>query len=173
MLFLATLVILVSGLFALFLSSVIRKDSGVPTGHVIYTDTGGWKRNDRSLFSSIHRVTGKPDYLVQTQSGIIPVEVKSGFAPKIPRDGHVLQLAAYCLLVEECMGFRPSHGIITYDDLQFKIEYTDSLQTKIIKTLKEMRQAGCKPNGPHRNHSEIQRCSMCGVRAECTEIIKS
>ena len=32
---------------------------------VVYTDTGGWSRVERPLFSSGLQLTGKPDYLVQ------------------------------------------------------------------------------------------------------------
>jgi CRISPR-associated exonuclease Cas4 len=150
-------------------SSRLQQNSGLPHGRVIYSDTGAWQRNDQSLFSSVHRITGKPDYLVRDNKDIIPVEVKSGNAPVAPRHGHVLQLAAYCLLVEECLGTRPKFGIIKYADREFVVDYTPSLEHKLLCVVGEMREGAMLAEGPHRNHSEIQRCRRCGVRDACTE----
>jgi len=84
----------------------LRRHSGLPAGQVIYSDTGAWRRNDRTLFAPAYQLIGKPDYLVRRGDEITPVEVKSGRAPRRPWEGHVLQLAAYCLLVEEALGAR-------------------------------------------------------------------
>ena len=53
------------------------------------------------LYASGANLAGKPDYLVRRWRYVLPVEVKSGPAPAEPYRSHVLQLAAYCLLVEE------------------------------------------------------------------------
>lgn len=72
---------------------------------------------------------------------ITPVEVKSGRAPRRPWDSHVLQLAAYCLLVEEALGARVTQGILCYSDKQFVIPYTPALKSALLNTLTEMRNA--------------------------------
>jgi CRISPR-associated exonuclease Cas4 len=146
----------------------LRKASGLPEGRVIYSDAGAWQRNEQSLFSRNHQLVGKPDYLVQTPKGIVPVEVKSGAAPAQPREGHVLQLAAYCLLVEEQMGQRVPHGIIKYADKQFAVDYTPALKAELLYVMGEMRTARTN-GGARRDHGEPRKCAACGLRDECDE----
>lgn len=151
------------------LSRRIRTSTGLPAGKIIYTDTGAWRRNEQSLYSERHHLAGKPDYLVRQAGQIIPVEVKSGNTPAAPHEGHVLQLAAYCLLVEETLGQRPRMGIIQYTDRQFEVPYTDALKQKLLGVLNTMRQAMDAPDGPHRSHAEPRRCRRCGLRENCGE----
>jgi len=150
-------------------SSRLKTQSGMPHGRIIYSDTGAWQRNGQSFFSRIHHVSGKPDYLVRNGKSIVPVEMKSGRAPVSPRRGHVLQLAAYCLLVEENLGVRPIHGIIKYAEKEFTIDYTLNLEQELLATLEEMRKCDELEDGPHRSHSETNRCLRCGVRDACNE----
>ncbi|HEY3288930.1 MAG TPA: Dna2/Cas4 domain-containing protein [Anaerolineae bacterium] len=151
------------------LSLRLAKRSGLPPGKVIYSDTGAWQRNWQSLFSQVYRIVGKPDYLVRSKHAIIPVEFKSGLAPTAPHLGHVLQLAAYCLLVEECLKIRPTHGIIKYDNREFEIAYTSDLEQSLVRVVSEMRAGARLTDGPHRSHNEISRCKRCGVRDGCSE----
>jgi CRISPR-associated exonuclease Cas4 len=146
----------------------LRKQSGLPEGRVIYSDAGAWQRNEQALFSRAHQLAGKPDYLVQTAQGIVPVEVKSSAAPAHPREGHVLQLAAYCLLVEEQLGQRVPHGIIQYADKQFAIDYTPALRTELLRVMGEMRVAQAHSTA-HRDHNEPRKCAACGLRDVCDE----
>lgn len=146
----------------------LRKASGLPEGRVIYSDAGAWQRNEQSLFSRQHQLVGKPDYLVKTPKGIVPVEVKSGAAPAQPREGHMLQLAAYCLLVEEQLGERVPHGIIKYADKQFAIDYTPALKAELLRVMSEMRTARAG-GGTHRDHHEPRKCAACGLRDACDE----
>lgn len=44
------------------------------------------------------------------------------------RDSEVLQLAAYCLLVEETQGQRPAHGLTRYQNQTFAVDYTSHLR---------------------------------------------
>jgi CRISPR-associated exonuclease Cas4 len=147
----------------------LRQRSRLPEGEVIYSDTGAWQRNERSFYSAHYGVTGKPDYLVRQQKGIVPVELKSSAAPAAPREGHVMQLAVYCLLVEENLGQRPAYGIIQYADRNFRVDYTDELRRRLLDTLDEMHAAMDLPDGPQRSHQSPRRCSSCGVRDACDE----
>ncbi|HVN14404.1 MAG TPA: PD-(D/E)XK nuclease family protein, partial [Anaerolineales bacterium] len=110
------------GIIFLLQSNRQRGETGLPSGRVIYTDTRGWGKLERPLYDQALGLTGKPDYLVQQNGQIIPVEVKSGRAPEAPYDSHIYQLAAYCLLVEKNYGKRPSHGIIHYTDRDFAVD---------------------------------------------------
>jgi CRISPR-associated exonuclease Cas4 len=160
--------LLVSGLLLLWLARQGMARSGLPQGRVVYSDTGGWKRPERPLYSNEFLLTGKPDYLVVDGNDVIPVEVKSGRAPAQPYPSHVLQLAAYCLLVEEHYRQRPPYGIIKYRDSAFEVDYTPELEQKLLSTLDDMRGDLSEGDAP-RNHDEAQRCRVCGYRQHCDE----
>jgi CRISPR-associated exonuclease Cas4 len=160
--------LLVLGLLLLWVAQRGRAHSGLPQGRVVYSDTGGWDRLDRPLFSREFQLTGKPDYLVADGADIIPVEVKSGRAPAQPYGSHVLQLAAYCLLVEECYGRQPPYGIIKYDDHAFEVDYTPELEEELLEILEDMRTDLAEGDAP-RNHEDVRRCRACGYREKCDE----
>lgn len=145
-----------------------RRRSGLPRGHVIYADTGAWDRVERPLFSGRHRLTGKPDYLLAGNGEIVPVEVKSGTAPAQPYPSHMLQLAAYCLLVEEAYCVRPSYGIIRYPDQTFAVDFTPELEDWLLTTLNEMRQ-DAKADDVPRSHDNPAQCAACGYRPFCNQ----
>jgi CRISPR-associated exonuclease Cas4 len=123
---------------------------------------------DRPLFSRAFQLTGKPDYLVTNGADVIPVEVKSGRAPAQPYESHILQLAAYCLLVEECYGRQPPHGIVKYGDRTFEVDYTPELEEELLETLEDMRADLVAGNAP-RSHDDARRCRACGYRERCDE----
>ncbi len=112
---------------------------------------------------------GKPDYLIRTGRHVIPVEVKGGPAPEQARPGHVLQLGAYCLLVEERFGARPPYGIIRYNDKSLKIPFERSLEQTVLATLARMRADAARTGGARRDHADAHRCAACGVRDDCEE----
>jgi len=161
-------VLLGLGLLLLWLGRRGRASSGLPQGRVLYTDTGGWNRLDRPLFSRELLLTGKPDYLVADEADIIPIEVKSSHAPAQPYASHTLQLAAYCLLVEECYGRRPPYGIIKYANRAFEVDYTAELEDELLATLECMR-ADLSDGDAPRSHDEPGRCRACGHREQCEQ----
>ncbi len=156
-------------LLLLFRSRRLRQTTGLPVGKVIYNDTGVWHPNIETLYSRELRLAGRPDYLVQRPNGmVIPVEVKSSRAPEEPWEGHILQLAAYCLLVEEMFGKRPSHGILQYKDHAFAIDYTPDLEADLLDLLEEMR-VTLAEDDPARDHNDWRRCARCGVNHKCLQ----
>ena len=161
-------VLLGLGLLMLWLSRRGRARSGLPQGRVVYTDTGGWGRLERPLFSHALRLTGKPDYLVADGADVIPVEVKSSRAPVQPYPSHISQLAAYCLLVEQCYGRRPAYGIVKYADRTFEVDYTPELEDELLATLDQMRADLADGDAP-RSHDEPRRCRACGYRSQCND----
>jgi len=149
----------------------LRKDSGLPSGKVIYTDNETWFPNGESLHSSKFRLVGRPDYLVQQRSGeIIPVEVKSRMAPINPWQGHILQLAAYCLLVDETYGRRPSYGIVQYKDRAFAVDYSKELENSLLDLLADMRH-DYQVSNLDRDHNDVRRCKSCGFREKCNQTL--
>ena len=140
----------------------------MPVGRVTYVDTGAWDRCERPLFSSRHRLTGRPDYLVQTVDGLIPVEVKSGAAPEQPYAAHILQLAAYCLLVEEQEGRAPAYGILKYGDRSFEVDYTPNLRAQLLHSIESIRR-DLSSGDVARSHNQSARCRGCGHRHQCDQ----
>jgi len=141
---------------------------GLPGGRVIYTDTRGWNKLEKPLFYAALELTGKPDYLVEQNGKIIPVEVKSGRAPEAPYDSHIYQLASYCLLVEKTYHKRPPYGIIHYDDKNFSVEYTHELEQSLLELLTEMKRDGMKKEVA-RSHEQASRCKRCGFKSVCDQ----
>lgn len=142
-----------------------RKEYGIPAGKVVYTDLD---RPARPLFSKKFLISGKPDYIVEDErtKTLIPVEVKSGNAKK-PHWGHVLQLAAYCLLIEEAYSVRVPYGILVYaDGKQHKVKFEDALRSEVISKADEMRR--CLKQGRVAKVNRFKgRCISCSVRGDC------
>jgi CRISPR-associated exonuclease Cas4 len=164
----AAILLLCAAIIILWLSSRQRRDAGLPGGQVLYRDTGGGTTVEKPLYDPISGLTGKPDYLVQEEGMIIPVEVKSSRAPSLPYDSHVFQLAAYCLLVERTYGKRPPYGILRYRDRSFTIDYTPALENELEATLEAMRHQAKRGAAP-RSHQEPARCARCGYRSICDQ----
>jgi CRISPR-associated exonuclease Cas4 len=165
---LVALVLAALGAWLWVRAGAARREAGLPEGRVTYVDTGAWDRLERPLFSRRHRLTGRPDYLVRTRQDVIPVEVKSGRAPQQPYRAHVLQLAAYCLLVEEQEGRAPPHGILKYDDRAFELDYAPALRAELLDTLDDIRQ-NLDAQEVDRSHEEPARCRGCGYRDRCEQ----
>jgi CRISPR-associated exonuclease Cas4 len=142
-----------------------RKEYGIPRGKVIYTDLN---RPAKPLFSRKFLIAGKPDYIVKDKktNALIPVEVKSGNAKK-PHRGHVLQLAAYCLLIEEDYSVRVPYGLLVYaDGKQHRIKFDDALRSEVISKADEMRRC-LKQGGVAKGRRFEGRCFSCSVRGDC------
>lgn len=162
-------------LFLLFFSLILflqsnrqQKSAGLPGGQVIYTDTRAWGKVEKPLFDASLGLTGKPDYLIEKNGQIIPVEVKSGRAPEAPYDSHIFQLASYCLLVEKTYKKRPLYGIIHYENKDFSVPYTKELELALIELLADMREDDVKKN-VSRSHEQVSRCKRCGFTNVCEE----
>jgi len=153
------------------LARLAHNRTGLPPGVVVYSDTGGWSRLERPLFSASLQLTGKPDYLVRQRDGVIPVEVKSGQAPAGgPHPGHLYQLAAYCALVAEAYGRRPAYGLIQYADQTLAVNYTRELEKELLGLLDDMR-AEASADDVARSHDSPARCRACGLRQVCGEAL--
>jgi CRISPR-associated exonuclease Cas4 len=170
-------------LLALIAAQRASRRAGLPTGTLLYSDTGipvgriapvtvnaeGLKQ-ERPLRSEELELVGRPDYLIKTEQGIIPVEVKSTTCPPDgrPYDSHLAQLAAYCLLVEDVLKASVPYGIIRYRDRELRVDYTDEMRDGIIALLGEIKDA--RPaEDVHRSHEDERRCRGCSMREVCTE----
>ncbi len=142
----------------------LRSVGGV-RGRVDYIGEGN--AQGRLLRSETYRLTGRPDYIVEINGELVPVEVKSGRMPRGPLFSHILQTAAYCLLLEEEEG-RTTYGILRYRDVEHEIEYSKDLKALLISKLEEMRTS--RTSGTlHRNHNRPGKCRSCSRRSLCPE----
>ena len=96
---------------------------GLPAGELIYEDADG---QGALLLSDQYPLAGKPDYVVRLEDRrLVPVELKlSTQNVTTPYSNHVIQLAAYCLILEDYSERPPTHGILRYADREFTIDYT-------------------------------------------------
>jgi CRISPR-associated exonuclease Cas4 len=166
------IVFIILGLWLLRSGRRTYQASGLPIGEVIYSDTGAWQQVQKALINRHHGLIGKPDYLVRVtekgQSFTIPVEVKSAKRPATPHAGHVLQLGAYCLLVEAVYQQTPPYGLLRYADATLRIPFTDKLRCDVLAVAEAIRQDQQAGN-VKRSHDELYRCRVCGYQHRCGE----
>src|ERR1700687_6266215 len=117
--------------------------TGLPTRDILYADVGSSVPQPAHLISNRYPLRGKPDYLVRVKDGIAPVELKSSQSPSSgrPYDGHLFQLAAYCLLVEDVCRVSVPFGLVRYEDRTIRVEYTPSLRASLITLLDEIQRS--------------------------------
>jgi CRISPR-associated exonuclease Cas4 len=163
------------------------KRSGLPAGALLYSDTGrpvgrlaptesgrDGKKQEKPLVSDALRLIGRPDYLIEAEGGVVPVEVKSTACPAggRPYDSHLAQLAAYCLLVEDVLGATVPYGLVKYRDREVRVEYTPELRESALSLIEQMNEdmrASAAGEEVHRSHDEPRRCAGCSLRDVCTE----
>ena len=138
---------------------------GLPDGKLVYEDADG---QGEPLSSVDYPLVGKPDYVVRAPDGRpIPVELKLNVeGAAAPYSNHIVQIAAYCLILEDYFEQVPTHGILRYADREFTIEYTPALRKKVIKLLALMGQCSEQAPPPLRSQ-KAARCRVCAFQAMC------
>lgn len=119
----------------------------------------------RRLASPRLRLVGRPDELRRQRDGrLVPVEFKSRPSPRGgPLRSHRLQVAAYCLLLEEETGESPPFGLLRYGDGgEWEIPWDDDQRAEVLRLLADLRR-------PYDGsaHPSLRRCARCGWRAAC------
>ncbi len=144
-----------------------KEKYGIEGARVQYVDSEAEK--PKLFVSRQHGLTGRPDAVILEGEHHIPVEVKTGRTPRGPLFSHILQLTAYCLLVEEEFGRPPPHGVIRYERAAHEIEYNEDVKSLLLAKVAEMRTALAQGGGVHRNHSRAGKCIGCSRREGCPE----
>ena len=135
-------------------------------GDLVYIDSNAEK--PKLFISKKHGLSGRPDAVVLDGEHHIPVEIKTGRVPRGPLFSHILQVVAYCVLLEEEYGKAPPYGVIRYGDVSYEIEYNEDQRKLILQKLADMR-AAIKKGEAHRNHNRPGKCVHCSRRAVCPE----
>jgi len=117
------------------------------------------------LRSNRYRVSGRPDELRRLPDGrLVPIEFKSRASPRygVPRS-HRIQVAVYCLLVEEATGRAPPYGIVRYGDGgEAPVRWDRAARAEVL----EMRTALDRPYDGRATPS-VARCARCPWREVC------
>jgi len=135
-------------------------------GDLVYIDSTAEK--PKLFVSKKNGLSGRPDAIVMDGEHHIPVELKTGRVPRGPLFSHILQVVAYCVLLEEEYGKAPPYGIIRYGETSFEIEYNEDQKKLVLQKLAEMRTAITKREA-HRNHNRPGKCIHCSRRSGCPE----
>jgi CRISPR-associated exonuclease Cas4 len=139
-------------------------------GEVVYWDDGTVVE---ALVSHQHGLTGKPDYIRRDGDELIPVERKSRIISAAGAyEGEILQLAAYCLLVEVRFGKPVRRGQLLYQNRSLEILFDDQLRGKLLDTVAELRSAEGMSDVA-RSHNSPARCRGCGFRQACRDSLAS
>lgn len=117
------------------------------------------------LSSERYRLVGRPDVLRRTRDGaLVPIEIKRSPTPRNgPWPSHVIQVAAYCLLVEETTGRTPPYGVLRYGDGgEFRIAWDDEQRRTVTTTLRRV-------SAPYDGAATPSRakCRGCAWRSGC------
>jgi len=157
--------LLAAGVLFLAAGWRLRQVSGVPAGQITYSDTDA---PAQPLLSHRYGLVGKPDYIVMQRGVAIPVELKPNRSGDEPYDSDRLQVAAYCLLLEDANAKAPPFGVLRYRDRTFQIDYTPDLRAYVLELLDHMR-ACLAASDVERSHASRERCSGCGFARSCEQ----
>lgn len=148
----------------------MRQRTGLPWAPVVYQDA---QRDvpEKPLFSRSLGLVGKPDYLLTIRGRTVPVEVKPSRQSRVPYDSDLMQLAAYCVLVEEIEGEPPPYGLLRYASGTFRMKYTPDVREDVLALLDEMRDV-LDDDDCERNHDQAPRCWACGFYQECDQALE-
>lgn len=148
----------------------LRRAVGLPWAPVTYQDTGGYAV-EKPLIARRLGLVGKPDYLIELRGHIIPVEVKPGRRALRPYESDLMQLAAYCVLVEEVEGAAPPYGLLRYAEQTFRLDYSERMRAEVLALLDEMR-AALADADCDRSHDDVRRCLGCGFYEQCAQALE-
>jgi CRISPR-associated exonuclease Cas4 len=165
---LPVLLLAAAALVLAVLSVVLFRRFGV-SGHVVASD-GAVGRPARVMRSARYGVSGKPDYLMEEHGRIVPVELKPTRRATSPWLRDVVQLATYCLLLEEIEPRFAGYGYLRYAQRTFRVDFTDSLRAELLNTIALLR-ADLTASDVSPNHHDPRRCARCSLVTRCGQAL--
>ncbi len=124
------------------------------------------------LRSRVYNLRGKPDCLIRTAEGIIPVELKKSARP--PSHGgiypnHLIQVLAYIVLVREHYNEPVPYGLVVYgDEAARKVLPTIENLAWFAEVVEQVHRARGLPD-IGRSHHQRSRCRGCGLKHSCDQ----
>jgi len=171
------MILLVAAIFAFALGILLLRKSqdnrrvlGLPNGDVFYQDHHGQPMAAVALRSRVYGLRGKPDCLIRTADGIVPVELKKSGRPPA-RGGvypnHLIQILAYIVLVRENYREHVPYGLVIYGNaVAVKVIPTAEDLEWLARTVQEIRVARGLQSAD-RSHCQKSRCRGCGLKYIC------
>jgi CRISPR-associated exonuclease Cas4 len=136
----------------------------LPAGKIVYQDADG---TGEPLLATSYPLSGKPDYVILSPEGApIPIELKLSVDSEEPQRSHVLQLAAYFVILEDLYEQPPPYGVLRYANKDFTIQYTDALKRKVLWRLAEMERCD-EQHPPALTHQLPSKCHACPFQPIC------
>jgi CRISPR-associated exonuclease Cas4 len=158
-----TVAILLISLILLITGFRRNARDAVPTGSMVYGDLHS---RGATMRSHTYGLSGKPDMVVKSGRNLIPYEYKNTDTAK-PRDGHLVQMGAYFLILEDLNpGLKVPYGIIKYRNSAFKVPNSAQLRGKVLYVADQIRN---NTGEPKRNHENPMKCMPCSFREICTQ----
>lgn len=140
-----------------------RRFDSIPSGSMVYGDLHS---KGSVLKSRTYRLTGKPDMVIRKGRFLIPYEYKHSDST-VPRDGHLLQMGAYFLILEDLNpGFTVPYGVLKYNNSAFRIKNSPDLRGKVLYKSDLIRRTVSEPA---RNHDNPRKCLSCPFKASCDQ----
>ncbi len=165
--------ILVAGAAALLVLALLNErfykrgqaQAGLVPGKLVASDLAG---QGELLHDPAWDLHGRPDYVLQTKSGFVPVEVKAAKTPRRPHANHRLQLACYLRLIEAKTGQAPEYGLLNYPEGVFRVAWDEPLKAELKATLDRIAAARAAGQAD-RDHEHVGRCVGCARRDACDQ----
>jgi CRISPR-associated exonuclease Cas4 len=164
------LVLVAAALVLGIVSLLMLRRSGL-RGRVVASDSIV-SRPSRVLRSARYGIAGKPDYLVEEHGRIAPVELKPSRESNSPWLRDVVQLAAYCLLLEETEPRFAGYGYLRYANRTFRIDFTHRVRGELLRTIANTRADLTATDVPP-NHHDPRRCARCMLVRVCGRAVVS
>ena len=117
-----------------------------------------------TLRSARYQLLGRPDAVRRRPDGaLVPVELKRRPAPsRGPFPSHLVQLGAYCLLIEEETGRPPPFGVLRYADRELVLPWDGRWRAEVLATLR----AASSPYDGSADPSPA-KCARCPWAPSC------
>ena len=136
----------------------------LPEGKIVYQDIDG---RGTPLFARRYPLSGKPDYVILSPDGApIPVELKLSADAQEPQRSHIMQLAAYFVILEDLYATPPPYGLLRYAGHEFTIQNTESLKQKVLRRLAEMERCD-EVRPPALTRQVVSKCRVCPFQPIC------
>jgi len=141
------------------LRALSQRRDDLARGRLVAVDAG----RPATLRAERYRIVGRPDEMRRLADGrLVPIEFKRRTTPfRGPPPSHVVQVRAYCLLIEETTGVAPPYGVLRYSDGEFRVRWDDRARRELLALRNELLRpydGRATPSG-----ARCARCPWSGV----------